>query len=389
MRIRVGRSSSPDPATAARQAVGEALGDGDSPNLALVFCTDQYDPEALAEAVTHALGTIPWAGCCTAGVFSGTDVVREGLVVGALSATEARVGIGVGNAVSGDARAAGSAAVAEALAALPPAAPLGQRAIILLPDALTGNVAEVVRGAVREAGTGVAWAGGGAGDNLRFLRTAQFAHGRAHRDAVAAIALDAHAPLATGVRHGFRAYGPARMVTRARGPVAIELEYESAFEVYRRTAADRGDEIGIADFARFAMSHPLGIPQSGGEFLIRDPLEVGPEGSLRCVAEVPDGSLVRVMVGHREALLEAAGEAAREARHAVAGPVGGALVFDCVSRFLMLGPEGIRDELACIREGLGGDAPLMGCLTFGEVGSIGAGVPQFHNKTAVVLAMGA
>jgi hypothetical protein len=30
---------------------------------------------------------------------------------------------------------------------------------------------------------------------------------------------------------------------------------------------------------------------------------------------------------------------------------------------------------------------MIGCLTFGEVGGSGTGVPQFHNKTAVVLTL--
>jgi hypothetical protein len=32
--------------------------------------------------------------------------------------------------------------------------------------------------------------------------------------------------------------------------------------------------------------------------------------------------------------------------------------------------------------------PLLGCLSYGEIGALGRGGPQFHNKTAVVLALG-
>jgi hypothetical protein len=85
-------------------------------------------------------------------------------------------------------------------------------------------------------------------------------------------------------------------------------------------------------------------------------------------------------------LIEAARQAAQEAARGVGGVLGGALVFDCVSRYLVLGPR-IRDELSALRQGLGEDVPMMGCLTFGEVGALGAGLPQFHNKTCVVLAL--
>ena len=47
----------------------------------------------------------------------------------------------------------------------------------------------------------------------------------------------------------------------------------------------------------------------------------------------------------------------------------------------------MRDELSAIQTGVGSSVPFLGCLTFGEVGAMGPGAPQYHNKTAVVLAL--
>ncbi|RKH07171.1 hypothetical protein D7V97_21580, partial [Corallococcus sp. CA053C] len=267
-----------------------------------------------------------------------------------------------------DPRGAGRAAVAQAVEKLPPLPPGRRRALIVLPDALNGNPTEVVRGAQQEAGAGVGWAGGGAGSNLRSFKTAQFAQGEAYRDRVVVIAFDAQEPIGVGIQHGWYPYGPPAQVTKACGTIAIELDYESAFEVYRRTAASRGVELDVPGFASFAMTHPLGIPQASGEFVIRDPISVESDGSVRYVAEIPDGSLVRVMEGTREDLLDAAAGAATMAREATPGPLGGAVVFDCVSRYLILG-EGVRDELLRFQEALGEGVPVVGCLTLGEVGA--------------------
>jgi hypothetical protein len=389
MQIAVGSSSLLDPGEAATEAVRSALQGADKAAFALVLSTDQYDADALASAVSRELGAIPWAGCCTAGVFAGTELLQQGLVIGVVKGWDVRAGIGVAGPVSEDGRAAGALAARRALEPLPPSPPLGwHRALIVLPDALTGNAADVVRGAVQVGGTGVVWAGGGAGDNLRFVRTAQFMGGRAYSDSVVVIAVDSPARMAAGIRHGFRPYGPPTMVTRADGSAVAELEYEQAFSVYQRAAQGRGDTVSLDCFASFAMTHPLGIPQADGEHVIRDPLRVDGRGSLHCVGEVPDGCLVRVMEGDRAGILRAARDAARAARQAVDGPVAGAFVFDCISRSLMLG-EGVRDELATFGAELGKGVPVVGCLTFGEVGALGRGVPQFHNKTAVVLALGA
>jgi len=218
------------------------------------------------------------------------------------------------------------------------------------------------------------------------MRTAQFARGKAFTDHAVAAAFDLPGVMGAGMRHGWRPYGPPTMVTRARGAHALELEYEEAFEVYRRSAALRGDQVTREGFAAFAMHHPLGIPQADGDHLIRDPIAVESDGSLRCVAEVPDGSLVRVMESSHADLIAAAHAAGTAARAAVGGPLGGAFVFDCVSRLVILG-ERVTEELAAFGAALGQDTPMMGCLTFGEVGALGAGVAQFHNKTAAVLAL--
>ncbi|MFB1484330.1 FIST signal transduction protein [Corallococcus sp. RDP092CA] len=387
MRIQIGKSRSAECTTAAREASQEALRGADAPAFALVLCTDQYDAAALASAVGAALGDIPWAGGCAAGVFAGTELLLQGLVIALFLGGDFRVGVGMGGPVSVSPRAAGRAAVAEAFGRLPPKPPGYRRMLFVLPDALSGNPTEVVRGAQQEAGAGVRWAGGGAGNDVRFVKTAQFTRGHAYQDQVVVIALDAQSPFGVGLQHGWSPYGPPSHVTKARGPTAVELDYECAFEVYRHTAERRGDALDAQRFPRFAMTHPLGIPQANGEFVIRDPLAVEPDGSVRCIAEVPDGSLVRVMEGRRAELLDAAGRAATQARESTPGPLGGAVVFDCVSRYLLLGEEGVRDELSRFQDALGAGVPVVGCLTLGEVGAMGGGAPQFHNKTSVVVAL--
>jgi hypothetical protein len=388
-RILVGASSLPDAQKAAQEAVTTAMRSSERPAFALVLSTDQYDADALAKALTRELAGVQWAGCCTAGVFAGSRLLRQGLVVGVVDSPSVRVGVGVAQPVSRDARRAGVLAAARALEAFPPSVPSGwSRALLVFPDALTGNAADVVRGAVEVGGTGVVWAGGGAGDNLRFVRTAQFSGGCAYSDSAVVVAIDSPARMATGIRHGFRPYGPPTMVTRAEGMIVAELEYEAAFSVYQRTAQTRGHRVSLDGFASFAMSHPLGIPQADGEHVIRDPLRVERAGGLYCVGEVPDGCLIRMMEGDHEGLIGAAREAATTAKMAVGGPLAGAFVFDCISRCLLLG-DTVGDELSTFESELGGRVPVMGCLTFGEVGALGRGVPQFHNKTAVVLAMGA
>ncbi|MFP2928182.1 FIST signal transduction protein [Pyxidicoccus sp. 3LG] len=383
--LHIGVSDALEPRLAAEVAVRSALGGEEPPVLALVFGTEQYDPPALAAALGHELGALPWAGCSAAGVIAGEQLLWQGLVVGVL-AGDLRVGVGVAGPVSRNPFESGRQAVGDALAGFAAPPPERRRAVILLPDAFSANGDRVVQGAAREAGAGVAWAGGGAGDNLHFLRTAQFARGHTYQDHVVAVVLEASRPFGVGLQHGWRPYGPPVLATQTRGPAVVDLDFANAFDVYRNTAARRGDEVRREDFIRFAMLHPLGIPGAAGFYAIRDPLAVEADGGLRCLAEIPDGTLLRVMEGDPDVLIAAAASAATEARERVGGEPAFALVFDCVSRARVLGSR-IHEELGAMHDALGRTVPMMGCLTFGEVGSFGVSLPQFHNKTSVVLSL--
>jgi hypothetical protein len=380
----VGASTRPGTEEAAADAVAQVLAGAPAPQLALVLATDDHDPAVLARVVGQALGGVPWAGCCAAGVFSGPRLLEHGVVVGGISAPGARVGIGVSDAVGQDGRRAGATAAVRALEALPPVVPGGwSRALLVFSEASVGNAADVVRGALEVGGTGAIWAGAGVGNRGRRAGSAQLALGQAHSDSVVVIALDTPGRLAAAISHGFRPYGPPTLVTRAHGAVAAELEYEPAFPVYQRTALARGDLVSPETFSAFAVTHPLGIPRADGEHVIRDPMDLDAEGGLRCSAEVPDGSLIRVMEGDPAALLAAARHATDRARGELQGPIAGAVVFDCISRQALLGAT-FADELQIFAEAL----PLVGCLSHGEIGALGRGGPQYHNKTAVVMALG-
>jgi hypothetical protein len=384
VKLHIGVSLAPEPERAAAEAARKALACQEPPTLALVFGSEQYDPVALAAALNRELGALPWAGCCAAGVIVGEQLLWKGLAVGVFTGG-LQAGVGVAGLVSTDPCESGRRAVEQALKGFSAPPSRYHRAVILLTDAFSGNAQQVVQGAIEEAGGGVAWAGGGAGDNLRFLRTAQFT-GQAYRDHVVAVVLEADRPFGVGLEHGWRPYGPPVLATQTRGESVVDLDFDNAFSVYSASAASRGDEVRREHFAPFAMLHPLGIPGASGDYVIRDPISVEPDGALRCLAAVPDGSLLRVMEGEPDTLIQAAREAARASRERAGGALAFSLVFDCVSRSRVLGSR-MAEELAVMQEELGDKVPMLGCLTFGEVGAQGVALPQFHNKTTVVMSL--
>lgn len=66
-------------------------------------------------------------------------------------------------------------------------------------------------------------------------------------------------------------------------------------------------------FSYYGMKHPLGIPSSGENFIIRDPLNVEDDGSIVLVTEVPQNTIATIMMGEIEELVDAAAKVARSA----------------------------------------------------------------------------
>jgi hypothetical protein len=385
MHLRIGTGLDPGAGEAVGAAARAALAGCSAPAIALVYSTFDYPPSEVAAAVNRELGAVPWAGMRTRAILRDRELVKRGIAIGIIDSDQIRVRVGVGGPLSADARAAGSSAARNALADMPLPPPNRSRAMILLSDVTGGDPSEAVHGAVDVAGAGIAWTGGGAAGGEGDPRGVLFAKGCALHDHVVAIALDGHGRLGAGVRHGWQPTGAPAMVTRAKGPVIERLEHRPAIDIYRATAGAEQAMNGDA-FIPFATTHPLGIPQADGEYLIRDPLSVDASGAIHFVAGIHDGALVRVMDGTPDMLTAAARLAASVAREDAGGALGGALVFDCVSRYEMLGDR-MGEELAMCHGALGADVPLLGCLTAGEVGAFGPRMPQFHNKTMVVLAL--
>lgn len=88
------------------------------------------------------------------------------------------------------------------------------------------------------------------------------------------------------------------------------------------------------------------------------------------------------MEGEIPDLIDTAGQVALKVIQNVEKP-NFVLLFDCISRYLLMG-EDFEKELEKIKEVIGPNIPLIGALTFGEVGSY-TDVPLLHNKTTVIV----
>jgi hypothetical protein len=254
---------------------------------------------------------------------------------------------------------------------------------------LAGDQQEILRGVYGTLGAGIPLVGGCAGDDLRMTRTFQLHGDSVHTDAVVAAALRSDAPLGIGVRHGWQPVGEPMVVTESAGGRIYALDARPALPVYlERLGISPSQCSSTEELAQVALTHPLGLGSRGEEahvrFIAGADLD---EQSLLCFAEIPSESLVWLMAGDSDSVLQATDAACRESLSALDGrPPLGMLAFDCIARRSVLGEQGIKGEIDRIAATAPG-APMAGFYTYGEIART-RGVHGFHNQTLVVLSVG-
>jgi hypothetical protein len=111
------------------------------------------------------------------------------------------------------------------------------------------------------------------------------------------------------------------------------------------------------------------------------------DGALLCASDIPQGALTRIMETDTPSASLAASTATADAVRQLIRQLKGerpevALFFDCVATRLRIG-GGFEQELEAVQEVLG-QAPLVGCNTYGQIARADGQFSGFHNCTAVV-----
>lgn len=127
---------------------------------------------------------------------------------------------------------------------------------------------------------------------------------------------------------------------------------------------------------------PLGIRRIGGSIIVRDPIATTDDGGLICVGEFDDNCFVYVLTSAMDELLASTASAAQQADADLGCKTQHKIVFDCISRFLLM-KEQFNSELAMLG---GSEVPTSGVLSIGEIASSSDGFLEFYNKTTAVAA---
>lgn len=398
IKVGVGQSRNDDSFKAGEEAAKDAVGDmGEKPTLSLIFSSARFDLNEMLKGVRSVIkGSV--IGCSTAGELTGEGVANGSVAVMSISSDDIKVGLGVGEDISKNPRYAGQMATSSAIGALGEDlragshifiktksgkfANISPHSMLILPDALSGGGADVVRGITDVVGLHFPVAGGSPGDDLQMKKTYEFCNDSIYSDSIVSALLTSDLATGIGVRHGWHPVGRSMIVNRSEGGRVYSIDGKPAIKCYEEFFSR---EIQEEALGREFTKHSLGIPACEGEYRLRWPIIKKEDGSLICAAEIPEDSVVRIMSGDEDSAIKAAEESARDAMINAGEPeeVAACIVFDCISRRQLLG-EHANKQIEAIRGVVGRDTPLIGFETYGEQAPTFGGPVGFHNQTIVI-----
>ncbi len=185
--------------------------------------------------------------------------------------------------------------------------------------------------------------------------------------------------------HGYEAIAGPFLVTQTEGSVTYELNYQPAFEVYSNSLVEFCDEkLSQDNFFDLTKVYPLGIENSDGSFIIKNPITTDGNG-FTSVGSIPQNSVVYIMKGEESKMLKTSKDAALEICEIseAENKQTANIVFSigCISRKLFL-DENYEQELRVVST-----IPATvhaGVLSMGEVSNYNASNATFLNNTLVL-----
>ena len=187
------------------------------------------------------------------------------------------------------------------------------------------------------------------------------------------------------VRHGYAVSKSLCSATSAVGNRIALIDDRPAFSVYQEVIRQ---EYGVAltaeNFYELAVHFPFGVV-TAVDVLVRIPVSLGEDGSLYCVGEIPERSMLRLLSAPRWEHSSCVADIQDELAVAgVPGQPASLLTFYCAGRRMHFGTHA-ADELAQLRQASGCSA-MFGALSLGEMDSLEEFMfPRFHNAAIVCM----
>lgn len=367
-------------ANAAAEMEGQirsAFGPHFQPNLAIVFCSINFDIEEVSKRF-HAMG-IEAVGASTAGEIL-NDSMHEGIITGLLLEVDKSAYHIVTQEYEGPNPFGACKRAGEAIRSR-----FEHPAIIVMSGGVAIDAEQIVYGLKAGVQQEVPIFGGLAADDLQLKKTFAFTDQGISSNGVVLLAFDNDIIEVRGMAtSGWEGVGTENIITHAEGNYVYTINGEpavNAFIKYFGYFNNREREINLSEISA---QYPMQIMREDGTAILRAPLmSIEENGALLLAGGVRNGDRFRFSIAPGFEVINKTIEEFDDWQQEV-DMADALILFSCKGRHAALGPL-IEEEITGIYNFW--KKPMIGFFTYGEIGSLKNGLCDFHNETCSLVVL--
>lgn len=393
IQIGIGISAQKDIFRAAREALRQAKANfaAEEANLAVVFSTIEFSHPDVQKEIGQALEPAQVLGLSSFAIITNHGVLNKAIAIMLIGLSgQAYLNTAFIKDINAKSASGAGAELADKL--LYGFKNIRRNVSMIFSDGLIPNSYALINGLQEKLGRSFPLVGACASDNLSFSKTYVYYNGQAYTDAACAIVWGGKLNFGLGIKHGWKALGKPRSVTKSEGNIAYEIDGLPAVTIYKDYFASSLEKLRD-ELKLISILYPIGIYLEGEEeYLLRNIISIKDDGALVLQGNIPEGSVIRLMIGTKESCIAATQQAAEEVKKGLYGRQPNLIfVFDSVSRYILLGRQAGK-ELEVIKKELGQNTPILGAYTYGEQAPLKAlgyqGRAHFHNQAVSIVGLG-
>lgn len=256
------------------------------------------------------------------------------------------------------------------------------KALLVLSEGTSVNGTELINTLTDITDSKIPIFGGLAGDGEAFKKTIVGLNSDASEGKIVIIGFYGNAvQFGFGCDGGWSDFGPEREVTQSNKNILYKIGDRFALDLYKEYLGQYSKDLPAS-----ALYFPLSMKENeNSEPVVRTILAINEEEkSMTFAGNIPQGSLIRLMKGNFDKLIDAACDAGNSAKISNNTTSNLALVVSCVGRKIVLGNR-IEEELEVAKQALANTTTICGFYSYGEISPNLKQIScELHNQTIAI-----
>ncbi|NVJ53600.1 MAG: FIST C-terminal domain-containing protein [Campylobacteraceae bacterium] len=183
-----------------------------------------------------------------------------------------------------------------------------------------------------------------------------------------------------GISEGWQVLDGPFVVTSSEGKLLKELDYKSAFELYKTAIEkDLGTKVEVENFYTLMKDYPLGILKNDEKYILRDPISFQKE-ALHLAGDIENNSVINILKAKESDLLESTANTRSKVLQSGAKHL---MIFECVSRLEYLTVNSYSKQLRELNK-CETIKSVFGVVSIGEIANSGEKYIDLLNKSCVI-----